>query len=120
MSTRAQKLGAAGAVLCGYHRDTKEILQRNFPTFSMGSYAQDQGPRGKVIDWRVPVEIGGVRVNPGDIVFGDQDGILVIPSAMEAQVIPLALEKATTEGAVCKAIEAGMSTVAAFQQFGVM
>jgi len=120
MSTRAQQLGAAGAVLCGYHRDTHEISQRNFPTFSMGSYAQDQGPRGKVIDWRVPVEIGGVRVIPGDIVFGDQDGILIIPSALEAQVIPLALQKASTEGAVRKAIEAGMSTVAAFEQFGVM
>ena len=53
MTTRAKKLGAAGAVLHGYHRDTQEIVQSQWPVFSMGSYAQDQAPRGKVADWRV-------------------------------------------------------------------
>ncbi|MBN2660510.1 MAG: RraA family protein, partial [Tannerellaceae bacterium] len=60
MSTRALKLKAAGAVVDGYSRDTPEILRLNFPTFSMGGYAQDQGPRGKVIDYRVPIEFHGV------------------------------------------------------------
>ena len=55
MSTRAIKLGAAGAVLDGYSRDTNEILALNFPTFSAGTYAQDQGPRGKVIDYDVAI-----------------------------------------------------------------
>src|SRR5829696_5031073 len=64
MSTRAINLGAAGAVVDGYHRDTSGILQLGFPTFSYGGYAQDQAPRGKVIDFRVPLEIGGVRVMP--------------------------------------------------------
>lgn len=69
MSTRAIKLGAAGAVVNGYSRDTNQVLQLNFPTFSFGTYAQDQGPRGKVIDFRIPVEWGGVKINPGDIIF---------------------------------------------------
>src|SRR3712207_9326489 len=50
MSTRAIKLGAAGAVVDGYHRDTRGILRLGFPTFSYGGYAQDQAPRGKVIE----------------------------------------------------------------------
>jgi 4-hydroxy-4-methyl-2-oxoglutarate aldolase len=79
MTTRALACGAAGAVLHGYHRDTNEILRLNFPIASFGSYAQDQGVRGKVIDWRVPIEMDGVRIMPGDIVFGDRDGVLIVP-----------------------------------------
>ncbi|KGW78495.1 demethylmenaquinone methyltransferase family protein [Burkholderia pseudomallei MSHR2990] len=119
-STRASKLCAAGAILDGFHRDTQEILDRGFPTFSRGSYAQDQAPRGKVVDWRVPVELGGVRICPGDIVFGDRDGVLVVPRAVESQAIVLALEKVETESKVRVAIEAGMSTVEVYEKFGVM
>src|ERR687896_612247 len=79
MSTRAMKLGAAGAVVDGYSRDTRGILTLDFPCFSHGRYAQDQGPRGKVIDFRVPIDVGGVRVTSGDVVFGDLDGVCVVP-----------------------------------------
>jgi regulator of RNase E activity RraA len=120
MSTRALKLGAAGAVVHGYSRDTQGILKLNFPTFSMGSYAVDQRPRGQVVDFRVPVEVAGVRIAPGDIVFGDVDGVLVIPQAVEAEVIERALEKVRQENLVRGAIEAGMSTVEAFARFGIM
>ena len=54
----------------GYSRDTKGILALNFPCFSYGPYAQDQAPRGKVIDYRVPIEIEGVLVNDGDMLAG--------------------------------------------------
>src|SRR5438874_2614087 len=81
MSTRAMKLGAAGAVVDGYSRDARGILALNFPVFSHGRYAQDQGPRGKVIDFRVPIEINSVRIEPGDIIFGDIDGVCVVPLA---------------------------------------
>src|SRR5688500_13396494 len=97
MSTRAMKLGAAGAVVDGYSRDTRGILALNFPTFSYGRYAQDQGPRGKVIDFRCPIEMNGVRINPGDIIFGDIDGVCVIPRAAERDVFTKALEKARGE-----------------------
>ncbi len=120
MSTRALKLGAAGAVVNGFSRDTHGILRLNFPTFSMGSYAVDQRPRGQVVDYRVPVEVVGVRIAPGDIVFGDIDGVLVIPQAVEAEVIERALEKVRQENLVRGAIEAGMGTVEAFARFGVM
>ena len=120
MSTRARHLKAAGAVVDGYWRDSAGILALDFPTFGHGSYAQDQGPRGKVVDYGVPIEVGGVRVRPGDVVFGDRDGVLVIPREAEEQAISLAFEKAATESKVRLAIEAGMSTVEAYARFGVM
>lgn len=120
MTTRAMHLLAAGAVLDGYSRNTPEVLQSALPVFSLGGYAQDQGPRGKVVDYRVAVEINGVRIQPGDIVFGDLDGVLTIPRQAEEEAIRRALEKASTENRVRQAIERGMSTVEAFKTFGVM
>lgn len=120
MSTRAVKLGARGAVLNGYVRDTKAILKMNFPTFGFGSYGQDSAPRYKVVDFRVPVEIGAVRVRPGDILFGDIDGALVVPREAEEDVFVRALEKARSEKLVRKAIEEGSSAVEAFAKYGIM
>lgn len=120
MSTRAIKLGAAGAVLNGWSRDTKEILNLKYPTFSFGGYAQDQGPRGKVIAYRVPIEIGGVRIKPGDMVYGDIDGVLIIPEQAVNKAFSGAIKKARGEQLVKKALQDGMSTVAAFEKFGIM
>ena len=120
MSVRARKLGAAGAVVDGCLRDTAGILALDFPAFSHGSYAQDQGPRGKVIDFRSTLEIGGVRVRSGDIVFGDVDGVLVVPQEAEREVFSGAIEKARGEKLVRQAIEAGMSASEAFRKFGIM
>ena len=120
MSTRAMKLKATGAVLNGYHRDTDGIIALNFPTFSMGSYAQDQGPRGTVLDFRLPIELDKVRISPGDILFGDRDGVCVIPSESEEEVITAALEKVAGEQLVRKAIKDGMSAVDAFAKYGIM
>ena len=120
MSTRAIKLGAAGAVMNGWSRDTKEILALDYPTFSFGGYAQDQGPRGKVIDYRVPIEIAGIRIHPGDMVYGDVDGVLIIPKEAVNEAFSGAIEKARGEQLVKKALQAGMSTVEAFEKFGIM
>ncbi|MCC6802232.1 MAG: RraA family protein, partial [Anaerolineae bacterium] len=87
MSTRAIKLGAAGAVLDGYSRDTRGILRLGFPTFSHGTYAQDQRVRGRVIDFGCPIQFGnGAVVEPGDIVFGDVDGVVIIPLRVERDI----------------------------------
>lgn len=120
MSTRALKLKAAGAVVNGYSRDTNEVEKLGFPTFSVGTYAQDQGPRGKVIDFNIPIEINGIRVSPGDIVYGDRDGVLIVPKEVEKKAFEGAIEKARGEQLVKKALEAGMSTVEAFEKFGIM
>lgn len=120
MSTRARNLGAAGAVLDGYVRDADEIERLGLPTFCRGVYAQDQGVRGKVIDFRTAIQIDGVRVRPGDLLFGDREGVLVIPREVEDEAIARAREKARTESLVASAIREGMSAAEAFARFGVM
>lgn len=120
MCTRMKILKASGAVVNGFHRDTKGILNLDLPCFSYGRYAQDQGPRGKVIDWRIPIEIEGVRINPGDIVFGDLDGVLIIPRAIEKEVIEKSYEKATGEQMVAQEIKNGLSCKASWDKWQIM
>jgi 4-hydroxy-4-methyl-2-oxoglutarate aldolase len=93
MCARVVKLGARGALTDGYVRDTRAILAMNFSAFCFGSYVQDSAPRYKVYDYRVPIEIGKVRIRRGDILFGDIDGVLVAPREAETEVFVKALEK---------------------------
>jgi regulator of RNase E activity RraA len=120
MSTRAAKLGATGAVVTGYSRDTRGILKMKFPSFSWGNYAQDQAPRGKVIDFRVPLRVGDALINSGDIVFGDIDGVCVVPREIEQEVFTKALEKARGEKTVKKALDRGLSAREAFDKYGIL
>jgi len=121
MSTAAIHRGAVGAVVEGYSRDTEGIRGLNFPTFSMGFYGQDQGVRGRVIDYDCPIEFSNhVLVNPGDIVFGDIDGVVVVPREIEAEVIEAALEKVRGENMVRKLIQEGMPTRQVWDQYGIM
>ena len=120
MTARAIHLGARGAVLDGYSRDTAGILAQDFPTFSRGGYAQDSGIRSRVMDFRIPIEVGRARIQPGDLIFGDRDGVLVIPEQTVEDAISLALQKARTEDKVRIAIENGMSAEEAFNTFGVL
>jgi 4-hydroxy-4-methyl-2-oxoglutarate aldolase len=119
MATRATYLKAAGAILDGYVRDAQGIEALGLPMFCRGLYAQDQGVRGKVIDFRSTIEIDGVRIAPGDLLFGDREGVLVIPREAEGDVIAKAVEKARTEGEVEKAIKSGMGACEAWEKFGV-
>lgn len=120
MTMRARQLGAAGAVLNGYLRDTKAVLSQDFPAFCWGSYGQDSAPRYKVVDFRISIEIGAVRIQPGDFIFGDIDGVCVIPAAAATEVFTKALEKARGEKVVRKALEGGSSAVDAFEKHGIM
>lgn len=120
LTATARTRGACGAVINGFHRDTPQMLEQKFPVFSRGRYAQDSGVRTQVVNFRCPIEVGGVKVEPGDLVFGDLDGVLIIPKAVEAEVIEKALEKARGEKVVRKAIESGMSATEAFRTFGIL
>lgn len=120
LTATAQQRGAVGAVVDGYYRDTAQILERDFPVFGWGTYAQDSSVRTVVADYRVPVRIGGVLVTPGDLILGDIDGVLVVPAEVEAEVIEAALAKIATENVVCNAIDAGMSATEAFATYGVL
>lgn len=120
LTATARLRGAVGAVLDGHHRDTPAVLAQDFPVFSRGSYALDSGPRTAVVDYRVPVELGSVRIQPGDLVVGDVDGVLIIPRDVEDEVLERALAKASAENLVRREIEAGMSATDAFAKYGVL
>jgi regulator of RNase E activity RraA len=120
LTATARTRGACGAVINGFHRDTRQVIEQAWPVFSRGAYAQDSSVRTKVIDFRCAIEIDGVWVEPGDLLFGDGDGIVVIPARVERETIEGALEKARGEKLVRAAIEGGMTSTTAFQTFGIL
>src|SRR5580692_9425410 len=120
LTATAKKRGAAGAVINGFHRDTPKVLEQNWPVFSRGRFAQDSSIRTQVADYRCAIEIGQVSVQPADLVFGDLDGVVIVPKKVEAEVIERALAKARGEKLVRKEIEAGMSSTAAFKKYGIL
>lgn len=120
LTASAKARGAVGAVVDGFSRDTPQVLGQNFPVFCSGTWAQDSSLRTYVFKYRCPIEIGQVTIHDGDIVFGDIDGVLIIPRDIAPEVIERALVKASTEKTMRKAIEEGMLTTEAFEKFGVL
>jgi regulator of RNase E activity RraA len=120
MATCGKNRGAAGFVVDGWTRDTPGIIATGVPVFSHGRYAQDQRPRGRVVDYRCTIKMGAVLVRPGDIIFGDLDGTCVVPREIEKEVIEAAWAKAHGEKRVFEAIKAGMGAQAAWDKFGIL
>jgi 4-hydroxy-4-methyl-2-oxoglutarate aldolase len=120
LTATAKKRGAAGAVINGYYRDTEKVLEQNWPVFSRGRYAQDSCVRTQVVDFRCDIQVGDVWIKPGNLIFGDMDGVLVIPEMYEVEVIKKALKKARGEKLVRKEIENGMSSGDAFKKYGIL
>lgn len=120
LTATARTRGAVGAVINGFHRDTPRVLEQHWPVFSRGRYAQDSAVRTQVADYRCAIEVGQVAVEPGDLVFGDLDGVVIVPRRVEEEVIREALQKAAGENLVRKEIENGMSSTAAFQKYGIL
>ena len=120
LTATAKKRGALGAVIDGFHRDTPKVLEQNWPVFSRGRFAQDSGVRTQVVDYRCPIEIGQVEIQPGDLVFGDLDGVVIVPKKSETEAVRRALEKARGEKLVRREIEGGMSSTDAFKKYGIL
>lgn len=120
LTATAKTRGAVGAVLDGYTRDTPQVLAQEWPVFATARWAQDSSIRTNVIDFRCTIEIGKVVIHDGDIIFGDMDGVLVIPSEIAEECIIKSLEKAAGEKKVRQAIESGMSATDAFAKFGIL
>ena len=118
--TTAKTRGAAGAVVDGYTRDTPQVLGLNWPVFARACWAQDSSVRTYVCDFRCTIEIGQVTIHDGDLVFGDVDGVLIIPKEVHEEVLEKALIKASGEKTVRKAIENGMSATEAFATYGIL
>lgn len=120
LTTTAKVRGAAGAVLDGYTRDTPQVIGLNFPVFARACWAQDSSIRTYVCDFRCTIEIGQVTIRDGDVVFGDVDGVLVIPREIHEEVLEKALIKAAGEKTVRAAIENGMTATEAFAKYGIL
>lgn len=119
MSVKASERGAVGAVCDGYVRDSRMLRKRGFPVFSRGSYGRDQRNRGVVVDYGVPIQVGRLEVSPGDVIVGDQDGVLVVPMSAKQQVFGAAFRKADTEDEVRDALRRGAGAVDVFAEYGV-
>ncbi len=120
LSTAAEARGARGAVIDGFTRDSQAIVDMGFPLFARGIAPYDSKGRSDVIAYNTPIECGGVKVSPGDLVFGDFDGVVVVPRAVEEEVLKAAFEKAAEEKEVKEALKNGMSATAAFQKYGIL
>ena len=120
LSTAARARGARGIVIDGYTRDVAQIIAMQFPTFAAGISVVDSAGRSIVVDHGCPVNCGDVLVNTGDIVFGDIDGVVVIPKELEKEVIPLALEKVGKENLTRNELLKGTMLKDVYAKYGVL
>lgn len=97
MSTIAKRKGVAGCVCDSQVRDCIKIIEMNFPVYYAGIRPLDSKGRGVVVGYDMPVPCGEVSVNPGDLIFADFDGIVVIPKTIEQEVVQKANEKVHAE-----------------------
>ena len=120
LSTASRARGAAGCVTDGLTRDIRAIREMRFPVFHGGIGPLDSKGRGKASQIDVPIECGGVRIEPGDLVFGDADGVVVIPAALEQQVLASAFEKVSGENKTRQDLANGVKLRDVFERYGVL
>jgi 4-hydroxy-4-methyl-2-oxoglutarate aldolase len=120
LATASRYRGARGIVVDAYTRDTLALIEMEFPTFVAGISPQDSLGRIEVDTVGVPVECGGITVHPGDLVLGDHDGVVVVPSAVAEEVLTLAEQKVTGEDLVREKLAEGMPVSEAFRTYGVI
>jgi len=120
MTTIAQRNGAVGAICDSMIRDCKRMIEMGFPVFYKGIRPVDSLGRGKVMAFDVPVRCGGVLVHPGDLIFADFDGIVVVPKAIEDEVIQQAFKKITKENKSRTDLLNGDSLKIVYERYGVL
>jgi 4-hydroxy-4-methyl-2-oxoglutarate aldolase len=120
LSAAARNAGCIGAIVDGSVRDVAKMRAMGFPVFARRTSPYDSRNRQRVIDYDVPMELDGIAVHPGDLVAADEDGFVVIPKKVEAQVVRAAYEKAQAENHVRDAIRGGMPATEAFRRFRIL
>ena len=120
LSTAARNGGCVGAIVHGMVRDVKKMSDMGFNVYAAGTCVYDSQNRQRVVDVDIPVEIDGVVFSPGDLVFADLDGVVVVPQAVEKEAIKRAWEKVHAENITRDAIKGGMKAVAAYEKYGVL
>lgn len=109
-----------GAIVNGYTRDSRKIIRMGYPTFAWGASPIDTTGRVRVVEYNIPITIGGVQVVPGDLVFADLDGIIVIPRAVEEEVVTKVLGRISTESVVRKELAEGKAMADVWSRHGVL
>jgi regulator of RNase E activity RraA len=117
-SAGAQRRGCVGAVVDGGIRDTAIIRRIGFPIFDRFRSPGDAVGRFNIVDYQVPVSVGGVRVSPGDYIFGDQDGVVVVPSPLIVEVLEKAEKVKRTEDDIRVAIGEGGKLIDLYKKHG--
>lgn len=120
LSTAAKNAGCVGAIVDGAVRDVVKMQTMPFPVFARGTSPYDSQNRQRVIDLDVPVEMGGVLVRPGDLVFADRDGVVVVPREVEEDALSRAWNKVHEENVTRDAIKNGMKAAEAYRKFGTL
>jgi len=120
LSTAAMARGATGCVIDGHTRDALQIMKMGFPLFCTGFRPVDSSYRSMVIDHSVPVMVGGVRIEPGDFIFGDFDGIVVIPKDLLPEVVERAVTKVESENHTRDMLREGALLREVYDKFGVL
>lgn len=120
LATAVQVAGGRGVIVDGNIRDAKEIERLGMPTFMRGLLPLDSFGRDEVVEIDGPINLGGVLVHPGDLILADFDGVVVVPQAVENEVLQEAFRKVEGEGEVRHALLGGMSTAEAFERYGIL
>jgi len=120
LSNAAVGRKSAGAIMDGGARDYREIVSLNFPVFCKGLTPYDSCGRMDGKERDIPIVCGGVRVLPGDLVYGDCDGVVVVPREMADEVIARAWEKVCGENTVREELRAGAGVVKTFHKYGIL
>jgi regulator of RNase E activity RraA len=120
LSTAARAHGATGAVIDGLTRDAAKILAMDFPVFVAGFSPLDSKGRIDGIHHGRPIRVGECVVHPGDWVFGDIDGVVVVPAALASEAFPRALEKVRGENRVREELARGRSVREVFAEYGIL
>ena len=120
LSTAARSKGARGAVIDGLTRDSIKIMEMGFPVFTRGYSPLDSKGRMEVISHGVPIRCGGVLVRPGDIVFGDHDGVVVIPQDVSDEALLRSVDKASGEDEMRRAIKQAMGVMEANNKYAIL
>jgi len=120
LSTAAAYRGCKGAIVDGAVRDIRQMRKMEFPVWARGASIYDSKDRNRVVDVDVPVEMDGVLFTPGDLVFADIDGVVLVPQNVEKEVIELAWSKVHEENIFRDSIREGMTATEAFQRYGVL
>ena len=120
LSTAARARKAAGCLTDGLTRDVRYIRSMKFPVFHGGIGPLDSKGRGEVAAIDVPVEVAGVRIEPGDLVFGDVDGVVVVPKKIEDKALALAFKKVASENTVRAELKRGDKLKAVFARHGIL